>query len=144
MNRVSPSNPRVALLNNCTGNDKNLPWRVFIRVLNRPMKQSQLIKWGEDIAALATKIDCSGEFDTFHGYCNNITPPENQPLLSYITIEDTFKVMEHRYRKPIKQLMKNPEIAQEYFDSHLLDDAKNLAQGREIKCQTAKLLDSLF
>ena len=76
MNRVSPSNPRVALLNNRTGNDKNLPWRVFIRVLNRPMKQSQLIKWGEDIAALATKIDCSGEFDTFHGYCNDITPPE--------------------------------------------------------------------
>ena len=52
--------------------------------------------------------------------------------------------MEHRFRKPIKVLMKDPEIAKKYFDSHLLEDAKNLAQGREIKCQTAKLLDSLF
>ena len=100
---------------------------------------------GTNHAKLLTKFDSNGEYDNFHGYAGDLTPPTVQPLSSYITIDGVFQVLKLKHPgKTRAQIMADDSIATKYFGPEVINTARSLTSQQATVSATDQLLDLLF
>lgn len=134
----SVEDPMTALSGNRKGKLTGISRKGFVRITTATLTQKQLRKWASDIAEMMSFAASAGEYDAYYKYVGDITPQEPQPLGYYLTMEDTFKVMQTRFKPaPLTTIMGNNRIAPLYFGKADLARAQREASNYERRNETA-------